>query len=92
MKPKWRTQVFVMVRVIKGLMSRGYNAVRVSLVSPAETPNKVSGFDYNKKFEWKWQHAARPLSSSLIAVPPAKGRCLASQLSLPRRTLHVGER
>ncbi len=58
------------IRVTKGLMSREYNTVRVSLISPVETLSKVTGFDYSKPFQWKWQQLA--LSSSLLEVPEDK--------------------
>ena len=54
------------IRVSKGLMSRPYNSVRVSLISPSEMLDEVRGFDYNAKFGHAWKQLA--LSSKLVQL------------------------
>lgn len=83
--PDFCPEAVPQIRVTKGMMSRPYGSVRVSLISPTETLDKVSGFDYNKQFEWKWQQLA--LSSSLLQVP-ASQLASGAPLAVPFTWMH----
>eukprot|EP00930_Biecheleria_cincta_P029991 TRINITY_DN20809_c0_g1_i1.p1 TRINITY_DN20809_c0_g1~~TRINITY_DN20809_c0_g1_i1.p1 ORF type:complete len:578 (+),score=72.56 TRINITY_DN20809_c0_g1_i1:40-1734(+) len=65
--PDYCPEAVPQIRISKGMMTRSYNSVRVSLISPSKTLSKVSGFDYSERFRWVWQQLA--LSSKLVEVP-----------------------
>ncbi len=67
LSPDFCPEAVPQVRITKGLMSRSYNSVRVSLISPSDALPSVAGFDYNSRFQWKWDQLA--LSSKLLEVP-----------------------
>ena len=67
LSPDYCPEATPQVRVTKGLMSRPYSTVRVSLVSPAAKLSTVTGFTYSSAFKWVWKTLA--LSSRLVDVP-----------------------
>ena len=66
LSPDFCPEAVPQLRVTKGLMSRPYGSVRVSLLSPASSASSVSGFSYAAPFRWAWKQLA--LASRLVDV------------------------
>lgn len=62
------------MRVTKGFGSKGYNRVRISVISNSSTPPTQNLFDYSQQFQYKWTH--NYLHSSIIEATPGQPRLI----------------
>lgn len=58
------------VRATKGMLSRGYNKVRLSVITRDSNPPSGMAWEYSSKFSWKWTD--NYLHTSIVEVTPGK--------------------
>lgn len=58
------------VRATKGMYSRGYNKVRLSVITRSRSPPSGMAWEYSNQFSWKWTD--NYLHTSIVEVKPGK--------------------